>query len=357
MFCRNCGKENAEGSQVCISCGQDLTSNIVETPVKSTSNNKKTKIIIISVVLILALLVGGALFFMFRKTTPDKEQLKKDFVSEVLKDDKYSISEFDITNETDGDNNQYKALANITYSDDNVEYYRQYEFYYDKYDKWVLVNANQYNKDSWKTRPISAPSASDYTQIAQSTVSNIQYDKFTPNDSKTTVDLDTGKATFVFSVEKSTKIQNITGEINFDFVFSEKSGKWVLSDYAYADSYSVKYNLIYTWSGDGNPYLLTPSEDNKVNFVFEITKQDGNNVEGTLKYNGKSFNLTGIFNEPASDFTSIEFVNEKEKKKVTLTSQFDGSAKADIDTQYIPDQLFYYGYTKTQYRDVEMSIQ
>ena len=99
MFCKNCGKENSDGSQVCKFCGQNLTSSVTENsvkPVVNTKKSKKPKILIISVIVILALLVGGGLFFMFRTTTPNIEQLKSDFISEVLKDEKYSISKFDV---------------------------------------------------------------------------------------------------------------------------------------------------------------------------------------------------------------------------------------------------------------------
>lgn len=67
---------------------------------------------------------------MFRTTTPNIEQLKSDFISEVLKDEKYSISKFDVINETDGKNDNYNAIIDVTYDYDNVEYHRQYEFFY-----------------------------------------------------------------------------------------------------------------------------------------------------------------------------------------------------------------------------------
>lgn len=113
MFCKNCGKENSDGSQVCKFCGQNLTSSVTENsvkPVVNTKKSKKPKILIISVIVILALLVGGGLFFMFRTTTPNIEQLKSDFISEVLKDEKYSISKFDVINETDGKNDNMLLL-------------------------------------------------------------------------------------------------------------------------------------------------------------------------------------------------------------------------------------------------------
>ena len=116
MFCKNCGKENSDGSQVCKFCGQNLTSSVTENSVKPTVNTKKSKkpkIFIISVIVILALLVGGGLFFMFRTTTPNIEQLKSDFISEVLKDEKYSISKFDVIN------NRIIIMSNIT---DNMSF-------------------------------------------------------------------------------------------------------------------------------------------------------------------------------------------------------------------------------------------
>ena len=167
MFCKNCGKENSDGSQVCKFCGQNLTSSVTENsvkPVVNTKKSKKPKILIISVIVILALLVGGVLFFMFRTTTPNIEQLKSDFISEVLKDEKYSISKFDVINETDGKNDNYNAIIDVTYDYDNVEYHRQYELFYKKYKEWVFADSSDYNEDTWEVKPTPAPSASDYTE-------------------------------------------------------------------------------------------------------------------------------------------------------------------------------------------------
>ena len=364
MFCKNCGKENTDGSQVCKFCGQDLMKtgleNNSEKAVETTESNKKskkTKIIIISVILILVLLVGFALFFMFRTTTPDIEQLKSDFTSEVFKDDKYSISEFNITSESDGKNDQYKAIADVTYSDNNVEYHRQYEFVYNKYKEWILDDVNSFSKDSWKIIPIAIPSATDYTEICQSSVPNrIQYDTFTPIDSKTTADLNSGKATFVFSVEKNTVIQKISGEIEFHFSFNDKNGKWELSDSSYADSYNEQYDLVKTWSGKGQPYLFTNRDDNFTNFEFKVTKYEEDSVEGVLTYNNKNYNMSGSVSKSPDSFAALNLQNISDKKSIEMRIHFDGSANANIDTDYNPNNIVYFGYQQTRFDDVKMSL-
>lgn len=364
MFCKNCGKENENGSLSCKFCGQDFTKTVSENisgeptgNITTTNKLRINKILIVGIIVIFVLLFSCVLFFMFRTSTPDIEQLKKDFVEEILENKEYSITEFKIISETDGKNDEYKAITEIVYDDTDIEYHRQYEFIYNKYKEWVLVDICAYDKESWQTLPIAVPSASDYTEECEEYLKiENEYDHFSPVESKTTADLDSGKATFVFSVEKDTAIQDISGEIEFYFSFNEESGEWEMSDYAYADSYSVQYDLINTWSGDGYPYLLTESEDNKVNFVFEITKYENEIVEGVLKYDGKSYILSGTLSDTSGEYVVLKLSNENEKKSISLSLQYDGNATADIDTQYIPDQIVYFGYMKSQYKDVEMTL-
>lgn len=364
MFCKNCGKENENGSLSCEFCGQDFAKTVSDTISGAAAGNmtnpnklKKNKIFLISIMAICVLLLGFILFFIFRTSTPNIEQMKKDFVGEILDNKDYSITEFNVLSETDGKNDQYKAVAEIVYDNTKIEYHRQYEFTYYKYKEWTLVDIDRHEKDYWKIIPIASPVVSDYEEECKEHISGkCKYDKFIPVESKTTSDLDSGKATFVFSVDKDTKIQNITGEIEFNYTFNDENGKWELSDYSYADSYSEQYNLINTWSGDGYPYLLTESEDNKVNFVFEITKYENDTVEGVLKYDNKSYALMGKVSGTLSDHINLDLSNTKDKKHIKLSIQFDGNAKADIDTNYDSDQILYFGYDKSQYRDVEMSL-
>lgn len=364
MFCKNCGKENEDGSLSCKFCGQDFTKTVSNTISVETTGNmvfpiklKKNKIFLVSIIAICVLLLGCILFFVLRTSTPNIEQLKKDFVEEILDNKDYSISEFKILSETDGKNDQYKAVAEIVYDNTKIEYHRQYEFSYYKYKEWTLVDIDRHEKDSWQIVPIAAPAASDYAEECKEylKIENV-YDKFTPVESKTSVDLSSGEATFVFSVEKDTTIQNITGEIEFSYTFNDKNGEWEMGNRTYADSYSVEYDIVKTWSGDGYPYLLRQTEDNTVNFVFEVTKYENETVEGVLKYDDKSYNLVGTLSETSGEYVVLNLSNEDEKKSISLSLQYDGSATADIDTQYIPNQMIYYGYMKSQYRDVEMSL-
>lgn len=204
-----------------------------------------------------------------------------------------------------------------------------------------MVDIDCYAKDSCQIVPIAAPVAKDYEEECKEHIMN-EYDKFAPVESKTTSDLNSGKATFVFSVAKSTKIQNITGEIEFNYVFNDAIGIWEYNNYSYADSYSEQYNLINTWSGDGYPYLLTESEDYKVTFVFEITKYKNDTVEGVLKYDNKSYDLKGKIYDTSSNSIDLDLLNSKEKKYINLSIQFDGNVQADINTNYSPNQIVYF---------------
>lgn len=366
MFCKNCGKENSDGSQVCKFCGQNLTSSVTENsiePMVNTKKNKKTKIVIISVIVILALLVGGGLFFMFRTTTPNMEQLKSDFISEVLKDEKYSISKFDVINETDGKNDNYNAIIDVTYDYDNVEYHRQYEFFYKKYKEWVFADSSDYNEDTWEVKPTTAPSASDYTENCKSQLlKTIKYDKFEPVDSKTTVDLEAKTATFVYSVESKTDIRKISGEINFYYEFNDEKGEWVYKKFSYADSYNKKYDLIKTWTGSSKPYLSEKDTDEEVTFKFETTKCEGKSgkgegsIQGVLTYNDEKHDLTGTISDTSNNSVTLVLYDKDEKIKFVMYIKSDGSTLADVDMNYNPNELIYFADQKTKYNDIEMSL-
>lgn len=175
---------------------------------------------------------------MFRTTTPNIEQLKSDFISEVLKDEKYSISKFDVINETDGKmtiimlllmSHMIMIMSNIT---DNMSFSI-------KIQGMGFADSSDYNEDTWEVKPTTAPSASDYTENCKSQLlKTIKYDKFEPVDSKTTVDLEAKTATFVYSVESKTDIRKISGEINFYYEFNDEKGEWVYKKFSYADSYN-----------------------------------------------------------------------------------------------------------------------
>lgn len=364
MFCKNCGKENNDGSLCCKYCGQDfsekVSNNVSTNSVQDVDTNSKSKnkpILFVGLGAVVIVVLGLILFFALRTTTPNVSQLENDFVAEMLNNEEYTITEFNIISETDGKNDNYKAVVEMVYNDSNIEYHRHYEFVYDKYKEWTLNHIVAYEAENWQVLPKVAPTASDYIDNCEKELSYAtKFDTFTAVDEKTIVDLTTGEATLFYSVTKDTTIQDISGEIEFNFTFNEKSEKWEMVDYSYADSYIVEYDLVKTWSGDGYPYLMTANENNKVNFVFEVTKCENDTVEGVLKYGGKSYNLAGTLSDTLEESVVLNLTNEGDKKSISLSVQFDGSATADIDTQYIPSQTIYYGYMMSKYEDVEMVL-
>lgn len=363
MFCKNCGTQNNDESKFCIFCGQELTNyDGTNDCVAMESVKTKKKIIIpIAIILSLVVIIGLVLISVFRSSTPNIDRLKSDFSYEIIGEKKYSINTFDVVSETENGDNQYKAIVKVVYGDKEKEYHRQYEFNYVKYKKWSLKDLNNYKKIDWYIVPKIAPSASDYTyQCKEAITLASQADKFTPENDKTTVDLSAGKATFVFSVEKNTKIKKISGEINFDYEFNKYTGDWELAHYSNADSYKEEFNLLNTWSGKGCPGSLDPSYyDDKNTHVFnlKITKFDEKSSEGELSFDDEKYKLKGTLEDDNSiSQVYINLYDEENDIYVGITINYDGSATANIDTNYDPEQVLHFGYDKTEFNDVKMSM-
>lgn len=360
MFCKNCGTQNNDESKFCICCGQELT-NYDDTNdcVAMESVKTKKKIIIpIAIILSLVVIIGLVLISVFRSSTPNIDRLKSDFSYEIIGEKKYSINTFDVVSETENGDNQYKTIVKVVYGNKEKEFHRQYEFNYVKYKKWTLSDLKGYKKIDWYIVPKKAPSVSDYTNECKETITLLrQVDKFAPEDDKTTADLSAGKATFVFSVEKNTKVRKISGEININYVFNKHTGIWELEDYSNADSYKEEFNLLNTWSGTGYPYLISgdSKKENSHKFNLTITKFDEKSAEGVLSYDNEKYNLSGTL-EKESTYLDLSLYNEEDRKYVGIMIEDDGTATADINIDYYPNDIVYYSYAQTRFNDVKMSM-
>lgn len=132
-----------------------------------------------------------------------------------------------------------------------------------------------------------------------------------------------------------------------------------MSDSSYADSYNEQYDLIKTWSGKGQPYKefsLANSDDNYTDFEFSVTKYEEDSVEGVLTYNNKNYNMSGSVSISPDSFAVLNLQNISDKKSIEMSIHFDGSANANIDTDYNPNNIVYFVYQQTRFDDVKMSL-
>lgn len=346
MFCKNCGKEIKDGCTVCEFCGRDLSK-------KDEVNNKKLKFSRKTIITIGALLIVSIILFMiFRHNTPRVKELKADFIAEILKNEDYSINEFDIITETNEKKSTYNAIVNVTYDNTDIEYRRQYEFIYSKYgNNWVLNKIKNYKKSDWKKRPLTAPDIADFeNQCLQYCLGDMgdgfQYDIFEPVESKTKENLDSETVIFVFNVKKENKIQTVSGEIEFTVVFDEYSEEWQIENFSYLDTYKIDTKLLnsYSWSGSGELNTVKkPIEE----FNFKIENWENGKAEAKLIFQGKEYILTGDvkYPEQAGVSISINLVNEEEKLRFYGKIDMDGVFKGGLNTRYEEgvSRVSYYG--------------
>ena len=353
MICQKCGKENITNSKFCVGCGEKLSNNIKSAKFKW---NKKS---IITITVVFVLFLCSVLFFSLKKTTPSIKKLKEDFSKEYFEGKEYSFDDFEIVSENKEIKNKYTAVVKTVYSNKNVQYSRQYEFAYNKYKKWTLSEINGFQESSWTKKPITVPDVSDYINVCkQEWQGDIEIETFVPLKEKTKADLENGNVTFVFNVGQKTKILNLSGDIEFDFKFDQYSENWEFVNFTETNSYKVNYDITKTWFGKGQPLFFENLKDNYVDFTFQITKCDGKSVEGILTYNGKDYNLKGILSTPNRIDQNIflELINEEAKKKMEVYIYPEGNIKADINIDYTPDDIIYFGYMKTKFQNVEMNL-
>ena len=296
---------------------------------------------------------------------PNEKQLKSDFIERKLLNEDISVTTFSIESEEKNED-QYMAIANVVYDNEEVEYTRQYEFIYTKNDEWQLDDINAFNENDWDVIPLACPDITEFKDKCLNRVletlydRDFEYDSFEPVEEKTKEDLDNEKTTFVYSVNNKTEIQEISGEIEFELMFNKEDEKWEIENFSYMDSYKEEYDLVRTWRGVGYPYKYEDEEKYKVDFELEVTKCENEDVEAVLKYNKESYYLSGTFKDTGANFVELNLTNEEEKKSVQLYVYFDGSAEAiKIDTLYTPSDTgwdIYYVYTKTLYYNVKMGL-
>ncbi len=344
MKCSKCGNENNELSLFCSECGTKLRN-----ADKQQGQARTNKKMLVGVLAALTVIVIGVLVvFMFKPTKPDIEQLKKDLISEEIDEEKYTISNITIDSETDGKDEQYKAIVTVVYDDENVEYTEKYHFTYNRYDDWLLDSVEDYDEDSWTKKPLTIPSIDEYKTKCSSVLYDdgeyTEYDSFEAVSSKTQEDLEEGKVTFVFEVKDEAVIQSVSGEIEFEVQFDDERGKWIVEDFAYMDSYAVEHNLIHTWNGKGSHMGEHGTKIVEENFTLKIKEYYGGEANAVLTYQNKEYVLSGSVSLPegAGGHISIDLANISDKMRVEGFMTIDGELYVTVDTAYVPDARFYY---------------
>lgn len=295
--------------------------------------------------------------------TPQIEQLKNDFISEEL-GEKYTLTNLEIENASDGEDDFFKAIVKVTYDDGEVEYSERYHFTYNKYDEWILDEIEDYEDETWTKRPLVAPVIEAFEKNCISKLDDYhqftEYDTFEPVPNKTKENIDEGQVEFVFAVDYTSMVQKVSGEIEFLVKFDYERGKWYVDSYSYADSYALAHDIPTVWKGKGSHLGEHYPEVIEEDFSFELTSfeigqgevwQDGYQMSGKvdgkgtgiLTYKGVQYIVDGNFfaAENVGDSYYIDMCNVDEKIRIDGYFDADGKMDVTVDTAYKPDAMFY----------------
>ena len=295
-----------------------------------------------------------------RNSVPDESQLKADLIEEKLSDEDLSISTFSVESEQKNDN-QYKAIAKVVYDNKEIEYERKYHFMYDKYDEWILNDIEEYEKESWTKKPLTAPTSDVFQNKCISELRDThrysEDTKFEYLDEKTETNLDEGKTTLVFMIEEETILQKESGEIEFYMQFDYEKGIWNIENYDYTSNYVVEHNLLHLWKGKGPHCGTQGSKIVEKEFALNITEYNDEMATGILAYEGKEYVVSGEISPTlgAGDTQYVlDMCNVNEKMRIDGSIDIEGEMYVTIDTAYVPDAMFYY---LTNRYDVDMFIE
>ena len=325
-----------------------------------SGEKRKNIVALITIGLIVLVLIAVCVVLTTRTTTPKIETLKQDLISEELDVDESAITDIKIETQTDGKEDIYKAIVEITYNDEEVEYVERYNLTYSKYNDWIFESVEDYEKDSWTKKPIKAPVITDFEKKCISKLYDdgefTEYDKFEPVSDKTEVNLEDGKATFVFAVQDSSVLQSVTGEIKFDVHFNYEQGSWQLADYSYMDSYHTEHNLLQYWLGKGSHMGAHAGEVVEKNFALKVNNFSDGNATGVLTYEGKQYSVSGTITIPeeVGKHYQIDLFNISEKMRIEGFFTIDGEMYVTVDTAYKPDSKLYYPIDRY---DVDMFVE
>lgn len=364
MFCKNCGKDVVDGSEKCEFCGQDFSKPVEKsTPVGNLlKKSKQNKLLFGGVLCGIILVVAGLIIFLNLPNTPTIEQLKSDFVDEVLRDEGFEITTFDIISDSDEKNEQYNATVNIVYDNTKTEHRRKYEFVYKKYDEWVLLEIEPYEEENWNKLPVSSPTISEYKELCKNSLSDIGYAVFEPIEEKTIVDLDNAETTVYFNVESQNTLGKISGNIIFLLKYNFEEEKWKIDNVSPSEDYSIQTNFLNIWSGSAQPLVKKDFWGNQYateSFVFEIIKHEGTQAEGILTFNNEKHKLTGTI-EPSSKFGISSSINLDDNGDFGISGHIknNGEMSVRIDTKNKADKISWEGDGARRYLyDVILKLQ
>ena len=159
MNCPNCNKVNSENAIFCEHCGTRLAE--VSEEQQATTVKTISKKFLVSGALV-GIVLCVILFLLFLPKYPKEEQLKADFIKEIVdEEENFSVSKLTIDSEMEM-GEKYVMVASIIYDDGKIEYQEKYCFTYVKNDEWVIEDIVEQDEDTWKSKAIAQPSAKDW---------------------------------------------------------------------------------------------------------------------------------------------------------------------------------------------------
>ena len=273
-----------------------------EKPNTTKKSNKKV-IIIAGIAIAIAIIITLIVSISSIHRTPNEQQLKEDLIQQKLDYDDLSISDFTVYSEEKIDN-KYTAIVSVTYEKDFVEYDEKYALTYSKYDDWVFYDVEAYDKNLWTKKPTALPNVDEYTDLCLREIErneHYEYDSFAYNESKSSSDLESGKATYAFDVKKETTVKKMSGEIDFSIVFDFERGNWNIENYKFSDSYELQYDFLHSWSGTlicnvQSTYLDT--YDRESEFTITEFDEDSKAIKARFVFGNITYDMSGKMSLP-----------------------------------------------------------
>ena len=339
MNCPNCNKVNSENAIFCEHCGTRLVE--VSEEQQTTTAKKISKKILVSGALV-GIVLCVILFFLFLPKYPKEEQLKADFIKEIVDDEEnFSVSKLTIDSEMEM-GEKYVMVASIIYDDGEIEYQEKYCFTYVKSDDWVIENIEEHDEDTWKTRAIVEPSADEFGRRSLNYFDDSEAEddinrnwlieddtEITSKESK--VDLENQKATFIYVFRRETSVFSVESEVEFFYEFEDKS--WSVTDYSVLD-YKEDINILHSWTGVGENYY------DKENFKFKILNIEDKKITAEITHGDVVHQMSGDMTLSYLEFDLFDNADEKYCFKGQISE--DGEVTGTIDTNYKPNAMFYF---------------
>ena len=304
---------------------------------------KKNKRIVISV-LVVVFIVVGILIYLLTPKNPSEEQLKKDFLENIVKYENVDISEIEIVGDVDLEE-QYVAEVRIIYSDEQREFDERYCMRYIKGDEWVFYNYDKTAEDDWKQKAIVEPTKEELRRILDKEDEGedeylLLEEGYAPHkisDEFVSTDLEKQTATYSFVRTAESPVMQYSEKCIYEYKYNKG---WELIDSVTEVLQEKVYNYIHTWSGTATKQRAFSFEEKEETIQFRIKSVNDGIVEAELTQKNVTHQMKGTVEIGVFSYLDLFDVND-EKYYLEATIYENGELDGELNTEYSSDGLIY----------------